>query len=178
MKTTLKFLKPLLAVFTIMFFCNVVSAQSLAELVAMQEQLQNFIASGNAKINNPSATASMTSQQISDFQNEINVAQDKLNAINPMIAELFAVEFRAKQELMASQSQAAYADRKAEVAAQYAAEQAQIALKQQIAANPGRYASAPDPNHPDWMPFRVSTGNAEQDAQMVRDWLVQHGIVR
>jgi hypothetical protein len=199
MKTITKFLKPLLSVLTVMFFCTVASAQTLEELVALQSDLQNIVTLGNAKLNDANATANMTAQEIADFQAEINAAQSKLAAITPIMDELLARAMRDREAQIAADAlaaqladEAAQAPGKAAIEAQYNAEQAQMAAaqtartaeeqaltqKQAAISNPGRYAPAPDPNHPTWMPFSVSTGNAEQDAQLVRDWLQQHGFIR
>ena len=186
-----------------MFFSAVATAQSLEELVSMQTELQNIVTMGNVRLNDANATANMSAQEIADFQAEINAAQNKLLVIAPMLDELYARALRDREEQIAADAlavqqatEASQASGKSTVEAQYQAaadaeqaainarqadydaEQLLITQKQAVIANPSRYAPAPDPNNPTWVPFRVSTGDPQQDAQIVRDWLIEHGIIR
>jgi hypothetical protein len=192
MKTILKRLRFSLPVLAILFFCSQGMAQSLSELTTMQSELQAYIASANARISDPNVTATLTQQELNAFQAEINGAQGKLAAVNDMIAiaqqDVIIQQEIANESTLLAAKNAAIAQQQADevarqqlIAQRQAAQEAldaQIAAKQAAIANPARYTPAPDPNHPTWVPFRVSTGNAEQDAQIVRDWLQQHGIVR
>jgi hypothetical protein len=192
MKTITKFLRTLFATLTVAFFSSAASAQTLEEAAFMKMELEANIASGTAKLNDANLTSTLSAQELANLQAEVNTAQSRLAALIPIYTELSARETRSREEQMAADALAAQMVVKAAVEAQYNAEQAQmaaaqaardaeqqaIAQKQAVISNPQRYAPAPDPNHPSWMPFTISTGNAEQDAQMVRDWLLQHGIVR
>jgi predicted nucleic acid-binding Zn-ribbon protein len=192
MKTITKFLRPLFATLTVAFFSSVASAQTLEEVALMKVELEANIASGTAKLNDVNLTSTLSAQELANLQAEVNTAQSRLAALAPIHTDLSAREERSRQEQTAADLLASQMAAKAVIDAQYQAEQAQnaaaqaarvaeqqaIAQKLAVISNPGRYAPAPDPNHPSWMPFTISTGNAEQDAQMVRDWLLQHGIVR
>ena len=46
-----------------------------------------------------------------------------------------------------------------------------------LAGPDNRFGPMPDPNNPWIVPVFVSTGDAQQDAQLVQQWLFQHGLI-
>jgi len=168
MKTITRLLKPLLPVFAVLFFCTVTTAQSLSELTSAQSQLQAYVTSATQRINDASATANMTSQEIAAFQAQITEAQNKLNGINAQIQLLTQDQQRVQMENAVTQRQAA-------LNAQQAAPPATIVAQ----PTPSNSITTPrDPNHPSNVPLFKSTGNAEQDAALLRQWQQANPIVK
>src|SRR5262245_62140304 len=190
MKTITKFLRPVLPVIAVMLFCTASIAQ-VAELTAQQSGLQAYIASATARISNPSATAGMTTQELNAFQAEISTAQAKLASVNDALLQL-STAAAAQQAVTQRQAdetayQQAVAQRQAAYDAQQLAQSQQLAhhANQQLSPQKQAALSAPpkltvDPNSsfPNMIPLFQSTGNPQQDAQIIRTWLANNPYIR
>jgi septal ring factor EnvC (AmiA/AmiB activator) len=164
MKTITRLLKPLLPVVAALFFCTVASAQTLSQLTTAQSELQTYIAAATLKTASPNLSA----QDLATLQAEIAAAQTKLTGINTQIAFL-------QQDQQRVQTENAVAQRQAALNAQQAAPPAHIVGQ----PAPSNAITTPrDPNHPSNVPLFKSTGNAEQDAALLRQWQQAHPIVK
>lgn len=182
MKTITRLLKPLLPVVAALFFCTVASAQTTAELTAKQSELQSFIAAATQRINDANATASMTPQQITAFQAEITAAQQKLNSVTALLQVQVYEQQRLQNEANIAQRQAtntSIQNSHAQLLAAVAAQQALPTAVGSEATQPvpsNAITTVRDPNHPSNVPLFKSTGNAEQDAALLRQWLQANPI--
>jgi len=194
MKTITRFLKPLLPVLAIMFFCTVASAQTMSELTAMQSDLQANITAATARINDPNAVAGLTQAELDAFQAWITDMQSRLSSVEEEIAKLQDEANAAQYQIDADAYTLANEGGKAAIDAAYQAELAalaaalvqrqaaydaeQLLITQKLAvlADPLRYA-APNPMDPNTPPPFISTGDPIQDQQIVLNWLIQHGLI-
>ena len=179
MKTTTRFLKLLLPLVAALFFYTVSSAQTLAQLQAEQTHLQGLIATGTAKLSSPNLSA----QDLSKLQAAIAGFQGKLQTVNAQIQALNYNQQRLQVEAAVAQRQSVNNSMQQSDVQLQAAVAAQQALPSAVgtqATQPGiptTINSPRDLNHP-IVPLFISSGNAQQDAQMVRQWLMAHPIIK
>ena len=186
MKTT-NFLRPILSVIAILFFCTIARAQRVSELTAIQNELQGNIATATARINDANITANMTQAEIAAFQQEINELQARLTLVNSLIAEEQVIANAASQQALRDATPppvnltTAVNTPAPQPSSPIMAPGIGSLSHQPTPAKtnvPNRITVEPDPNYPNMIPLFQSTGDPAQDAQIIRSWLANNPYIR
>lgn len=156
--------------------------QLIAQTQGLITERQNAIADLNTLIagTNDQNLINTYNQKITDLNNEIN------STLQPRITQMQSKIAAVPAQIASVQAEIAVMDNNIALAQQTVVKETAIAQQQALPSPIASGQPAPsnaittprNPNDPNALPLFKSTGNAEQDAILIRQWLQAHPIIK